>query len=94
MTNLVARMATSKHLPTWLHTIRDGILAGGARSEAGNITHFGLTTRATGDDVWRLGAVSRARVLRMAWLFARVEATVEGTVADIITTEAARPLLF
>jgi hypothetical protein len=66
MTNLVARMATRKHLTAGLEAVWNRVLTGGARSEAGNITQFGLTTWAAGDDVWRLGAVSRVGVLRMA----------------------------
>lgn len=94
VTNLVAAMTTGQHLATWLQTIRDRVLAGGAGSEAGDVSQSGFTTWATGDTIWRLGAVSRAGVLRMARLLARVQTAVEGTIADIIATEASRPLLF
>jgi hypothetical protein len=92
MTNLITGMTTTKHLATWLQTVRNGILARGARGEAGDVGQLGFATWATGDTVWRHGAVSRMGVLRMASLLARMQTTVKGTIANIVATKATRPL--
>lgn len=89
---MFALVPTRKLLHTWLLAIRDGIFAR-STSIRRDFREFGLATWAVCYNVRRARAVARVGILRMARLLAVVNATIEGAITRVGTSEHASPFL-
>ena len=92
MADLLALMTTWQCLTAWPRTARYVVLTSLPRL-VGYLLQWRLSTRTVRDDIRGPRAVRGLCVLRMALLFAFVNATVELALAEVAALEHARPAL-